>query len=116
MNEVNNHEACEGCGACCHHMMIPPFDEEFDRDRVTPEHLVEEINHYWDNTPNDELIGRPCLWFDEEKKRCKHYEHRPAICREFVPGCDVCNDDRTTAGLPLIQFQTGKEITSEDHD
>lgn len=24
----------------------------------------------------------PCLWFDAEKRQCKHYEHRPETCRD----------------------------------
>ena len=31
-----------------------------------------------------------CLWLDEATGRCKYYEHRPILCREFELGGDVC--------------------------
>jgi Fe-S-cluster containining protein len=46
---------------------------------------------------NDSL---PCIWFDAEAKRCKHYEHRPEACREaVVPGDEDCGLFRRVAEL-----------------
>ncbi len=44
--------------------------------------------------------GAPCIWFDAEARRCKHYEHRPQLCRDAVkPGDDACRADRIACGI-----------------
>lgn len=44
----------------------------------------------------------PCLWFDESTKRCRHYEHRPEVCRSSVaPGDDVCKATRRRFNILL---------------
>lgn len=44
--------------------------------------------------------GEPCLWYDTETKRCRHYEHRPVACQTaVVPGDEYCTGFRTAAGL-----------------
>jgi Fe-S-cluster containining protein len=31
--------------------------------------------------------GSPCIWYDPERRRCRHYEYRPVLCRDEVkPG------------------------------
>jgi len=32
----------------------------------------------------------PCLWLDQETLKCKHYDQRPEICRDFVRGGEEC--------------------------
>jgi Fe-S-cluster containining protein len=32
----------------------------------------------------------PCIWFDQETRRCKHYEYRPELCRDFEVGEEDC--------------------------
>lgn len=39
--------------------------------------------------------GLPCLWYDAETRQCKHYEHRPEVCREFEMGGDDCLEMRS---------------------
>lgn len=94
---------CDGCGACCLGMGVPPFgewqgdvgedsdDPEFD---ALPEPLKQEI------IAAMEVEGwafKPCLWFDMETRRCKHYELRPVICVVFEPGNPICLADRDIA-------------------
>ncbi len=44
----------------------------------------------------------PCLWYDEESKRCRHYEYRPEVCRTAIqPGDDVCLATRKAFRVPL---------------
>lgn len=44
----------------------------------------------------------PCLWYDPESKRCKHYEHRPQVCREAIqPGDAACRAARQRHRIPL---------------
>jgi uncharacterized protein len=61
-----------------------------------PEHLQEEINAVTD------IIG-PCVWLDLETRQCKHYDLRPATCRHFVPGDDLCLEDRRSQGIDAPQ-------------
>ncbi|MBM3956593.1 MAG: hypothetical protein FJ313_00900 [Gemmatimonadetes bacterium] len=36
--------------------------------------------------------GVPCFWLEDG--RCRHYAHRPAVCRNFRPGSLGCLDWR----------------------
>ena len=40
-----------------------------------------------------------CLWFDEEKRQCKHYDLRPMTCREFEINSDGCREWREHYGV-----------------
>lgn len=103
---------CDGCSACCESIGLPPFEvpnpdlgpvprkplspwavETYSPDLDTflsmpaelrAEHarLVTEI----DADPS----GQPCAWLDRENKRCRHYEYRPVVCREWQPGGKGC--------------------------
>lgn len=42
------------------------------------------------------------MWYDEVTKRCRHYEHRPQVCRAFSPGEPACNGMRLELGLPKL--------------
>lgn len=42
----------------------------------------------------------PCVWFDGNSRRCRHYEQRPAACRRFEIGSDLCRLSRCDIGLP----------------
>ena len=92
-------QSCTGCGACCLGMGVPPFDDphedgtdpEFD---VLPEPLKQEIIALMEE---ESWAFKPCLWFDRETRRCRHYELRPTTCKVFKPGNPVCLDDRTIA-------------------
>ncbi|HQU46596.1 MAG TPA: YkgJ family cysteine cluster protein [Pirellulales bacterium] len=90
--------SCDDCGACCLHMGIPPFDDrqsdlEFD---ILPPDLQQEIVETMEQAG---WAFKPCAWFDEATKRCKHYELRPAICAGFELGNPICVDDRRIAGI-----------------
>ena len=43
--------------------------------------------------------SKPCLWYDAVTRRCKHYEFRPEICREFGVGGEGCLRMRKEAGV-----------------
>lgn len=83
---------CEGCGDCCLWAGRPPF-LECDNDLARlPRPLQVEVHH----TPQQWHGKRPCIWLDTETRRCRHYEHRPIICREFEaggPGCRSVRDN-----------------------
>lgn len=94
---------CDGCGACCMSIGVPPFDEngceptdETDVEyQALPEELKREIDAAW-KKGTASFAGKPCIWFDAETRLCKHYEYRPVVCAEFVPGPEnwVCMEDR----------------------
>jgi uncharacterized protein len=93
--------SCDGCGACCLTMTSPPgyaalfpppgvaayLADESDLARLQemPEVVVAELRTYYEQrrAASDKSEG-PCIWLDMETRRCKHYEHRPDVCREAV--------------------------------
>ena len=110
----NKTVTCEGCGACCMHIGIPPFgewngdteDPEFD---ALPEELRQEI---LDRTEEESWAFKQCLWFDRETRRCKHYDLRPLICVAFEPGNPVCLEDIKVAvkrGLVILEVHVTGE-------
>jgi Fe-S-cluster containining protein len=40
-----------------------------------------------------------CVWFNPDTKRCRHYEHRPMICRGFAVGGEGCLRRRREEGI-----------------
>jgi Fe-S-cluster containining protein len=62
--------------------------------------------------------GLPCIWYDPETRRCRHYEHRPAVCRRFEIASDGCNQWRASIGLPefVIERPTPEVFVSNPED
>ncbi|MDA1229918.1 MAG: YkgJ family cysteine cluster protein [Planctomycetota bacterium] len=103
-------QSCDGCGACCREQESPPmyllilsgvFDDDDFRDdtiraRALPDNLKQELLAYGAHI----RAGKPhprdgvCLWFDESTRGCRHYEHRPSICRKFEMGSEACHSWR----------------------
>lgn len=72
---------------------------DYDLFKAMPPELVQSLRDYYDAVDAGALDRAehavPCLWFDTEAKRCRHYEHRPEACREaVVPGDEHCNEFR----------------------
>lgn len=80
-------ESCDHCGACCMQAGHPPYIDD-ERQWLDFE-LLALLNAYL-ATLEDDDIGRPCIWLDLETRRCRHYEHRPQVCRDFQRGSDAC--------------------------
>jgi Fe-S-cluster containining protein len=89
---------CDDCGACCQYMGAVPT-AMLDRDGFTPipgckplpEWLKAELRADWEwvnRTGRSDF--EPCIWFDQETRRCKHYEYRPEVCRDFEVGEEAC--------------------------
>jgi len=67
-----------------------PFAEDVERVKQLPDHLVDGLLAYGRDLKRWQG-EQPCLWYDRQRKRCKHYEHRPGICREALqPGDESC--------------------------
>lgn len=75
-------DCLDNCGACCMKLWRgrPPFMED---EQIPDIQIIETVQ------------DSPCCWFDLETKRCRHYEQRPKICRDFVVGSDNCLTCRT---------------------
>ncbi len=102
-------ESCDGCGACCRVVPVPPFrrsldgsGEEaweqlgWDRPDLRAALLAEERRR---RTGGEPSFGTPCLWYDTEAARCRHHEIRPRACRGFEVGGVDCRDARRRAGM-----------------
>ncbi len=97
-------ESCDGCGACCLSQESPPgylmilslgddmamTDDDLKRFNSMPREAMQELREYRERLLAGE--GHPnnmiCLWFDEQTRKCKHYDLRPDVCRTEV----VLND------------------------
>ena len=111
---------CDDCGLCCSEQGTPPgFAVLFPPPGVEPypEVVESEDWNYFHSAPDEakkivsdyftrrrageveDREGLPCLWYDEQTKRCKYYEHRPETCRTAItPGDKDCRRYRRLAG------------------
>lgn len=102
-------ESCDGCGACCRVVTAPPFRRVFDeagedaweRLRWDRPDLMAELNadSRARGASGGPFFGTPCLWYDAETARCRHYDYRPRVCREFAVAGPDCRDARRRAGV-----------------
>ena len=93
--------SCDGCGACCKQLVQPPFVflAGFDDETQVPRELMRDILHFNRYVRDSQPEDTPCIWLDLETLRCRHYEHRPLICREFEMGAPDCLETRRDAGI-----------------
>jgi Fe-S-cluster containining protein len=70
-----------------------------------PEAIRQELTAYYRAALTERTIpdrcdsGLPCLLFDEATRRCRVYEHRPEICREYEVGGEACLAARRDRGI-----------------
>ena len=92
---------CDGCGACCRHMIVPPFVLSGGRNEAqekgVPQPLLEELMPIW--RVRLQLPESACIWYDEFTARCRHYELRPDACRAFEINSGPCRESRRKWGL-----------------
>ena len=78
----------EDCGACCREMSSPPSDQAAELPKLPAEVGADYEsgmrNRHADGWPD----GVPCFWLADG--RCKYYDHRPEICRDFKVGGEGC--------------------------
>ena len=81
---------CDDCGACCMHMNLVPLSGWcFDSDSplsAEEENQLQDVLHGMCGGDDE----TPCIWLDRLTGRCKHYEKRPPVCREFEVGSEAC--------------------------
>lgn len=69
-----------------------------------PERIKRELQAYRKELFSDRSIQEgPCVWLNLATMQCRHYEHRPDICRDrddgVVPGNEACLNWRKEYGL-----------------
>jgi len=90
-------ESCNGCGACCQQVNVPPF-WDYALERV-PQWAVDEIRAHQDSRAYNGGREQPCLWYNIASGQCNRYEIRPAVCREYEIGGKHCLAAREEQGI-----------------
>lgn len=65
-----------------------------------PQHLRDEVDEHIAALTEIDL-GTPCIWLDLDTRQCRHYEHRPQMCRDFEMGRYHCRRMRVDQGIEL---------------
>src|SRR5436190_2135207 len=92
---------CDGCSDCCQHVGSPPFlldcidgviqRLDADASRTDYESLMaapaEAQAAYVEHRLSSD---GPCVGLDSISRRCRYYEFRPDICRNFEVGGRWC--------------------------
>jgi Fe-S-cluster containining protein len=105
--------SCEGCGACCETQGLPPGYTAPVMMTHLPAELRDEILlHLAEERRTGKRRyerGLPCIWYDAETRRCRHYEHRPGTCRRFEIASDGCTQWRAGHGLAPFEITVGND-------
>src|SRR5690349_5952492 len=92
-------ESCAGCGLCCEgkgspvvlYASRPEWQTEHPfRPPGLPVELIREIDEHFAGLYRGQESPESCLWFDAEARRCRHYEWRPQVCRDFELAGTAC--------------------------
>jgi len=102
--------SCDDCGLCCEGQGMPPGyqlmlsalgdslqpdDEDKLRWQDVPEEALFPIVIYMAGVASGEIRDPgPCCWLDPVTRRCRWYEHRPQICRDYEMGGESCLVER----------------------
>lgn len=81
--DLTDNGKCTGCGECCSNL-LPMTNEEITTIRkYIKKHNIKENKHIFPLA--NHLIDMTCPFLDDSKKcdKCKIYEVRPKICRDF---------------------------------
>ena len=96
---------CRGCGACCRHVGHPMFlryagpgQPAEPAWRSLPRRLKREVLAYLKAKGPRDDYGEPCIWLEPDGT-CRHYEHRPRVCRDFEAGEEDCLRFRREQGI-----------------
>jgi len=95
--------SCDNCGACCMQMRSPPFivylkNQEKATYLATAPKAARQlyVARLFDRSIPDDA---PCVWLDLKTKKCRFYDHRPIVCRDFEVGEDACLGHRLREGV-----------------
>lgn len=81
------------------HMSAPPYTDDEETElpgnvRADYRAALDTRSVQWQAHGVDEI---PCGFFDMVTRKCRHYEYRPGICRDFELGGDACLASRKAA-------------------
>jgi len=120
--ELPQIENCDDCGACCMRQGTLPIDwylgavAQIGNLGTIPSELRAELGAMHDRFLAEGFppAGSPCVWYDPETRRCRHYEHRPRLCRDAIlPGDFFCRRWRKTMGIDPVErmgFRKGRLV------
>ena len=96
--------SCVACGLCCEgngspvtlYASRPEWHSQHPyRPPGLPEELIREIDEHFGGLFRGQEPPERCLWFDVEARRCRHYEWRPQVCRDYELGGFACLASRS---------------------
>jgi Fe-S-cluster containining protein len=83
-----NNPNCDNCNDCCS-MMANITQSEYDSimaeinsNKELERYVMDRIRNYKHKLFNDSILNWMCIFSDKDKK-CKIYDIRPSICRDF---------------------------------
>ncbi len=83
---------CATCKACCCKLEVILMGED-----DPPSEFV--ATDQWGGQVMRRLADGWCAAVDRATMRCRIYDHRPGVCREFVVGDSACLTERLALGL-----------------
>lgn len=116
----------KGCSACCHSIVMVSLPEAV----AVAEHAFKNQNLWMNDlevllaklyrqteilgdpssAPDDDSLGLPCVFLDQEEQTCTVYDARPSACRyhHVTSHPDACDPraDETPVPMDLSKFQT----------
>jgi Fe-S-cluster containining protein len=96
---IMNPASCDGCGLCCEGIGSPvalfasrPGWEQNHPFRFPgmPDGLVQEVDDHFSGLFRGQEPQERCLWFDPATRKCRHYEWRPQVCRDYELAGETC--------------------------
>jgi Putative zinc- or iron-chelating domain len=82
------------------------FRDFSDDGRPIPREATKVISDHWNALEaaygwdyDDTNQEYPCLWLDMETRKCRWYDWRPDVCRDFEVGCGPCLEHRRRIGV-----------------
>ena len=82
--DLTDNGKCTGCGQCCSNV-LPMTDIEIQRiSKYIKRYNIKECKHF---VPTKEpALDMSCPFLDtsKDKDKCKIYEVRPQVCRDFI--------------------------------
>lgn len=91
-------ESCDNCGVCCMGENLLPNEGATRGLLRVPVHLQAELRVILAG-PLCGDDGCPCVWLDRATGKCKHYNFRPDICRDYERGGYACVSARRQSGI-----------------
>jgi Fe-S-cluster containining protein len=103
--------SCDGCGLCCEGIGSPvlvyqtyrgPAASHPMRPHDLPAELIAEIDEHFLGLSRGQEPQERCLWFDSQRRVCRHYEWRPPSCRDYeLRGRECVERRRPFVGPPI---------------